>query len=290
MAGVSTEEPTLELEETDEDGIRKEAASPDNSPVKAGLELDNKKSRRLSTFQKVVIFFQVGLLILMNYLLLVFLPGSAFLSALAMIVLWILVLRAQILEEFRRQRLDRLLTMISLFLIIAGGLTLSTYSRLALKEGQIYEGPARIVGYDDTVYQNTDGETLRADLEVAWGGSWGCPENGMQCQAFVHGALCETKYEVDGGSTRRRQRNRRRTDADQDEVELEEEEIEEEAEVEYEEAEMEAGECRRHEFAAAVPMPFRQILLFGDRSAAAIRILTHVHVLSLPDRNCGGRG
>jgi len=125
------------------------------------------------------------------------------LSVLGVIVIWLLTLRSYIIDEIRRQRFDRLLSLIALFLFLAGGLSLTTYARLALHEGQVYQGPARIVGYDDTFYTNKDGETMRADLEVSWGGSWACPETGAQCVAYVHGALCETKYDVSDNGLRR---------------------------------------------------------------------------------------
>lgn len=155
--------------------------------------------RRLSWNQRVQIFAHVTVLILFNYLLLVFLPGSVLLSFLAMTAVWILALHSYLRDELRRSRYDRLFTMIALFFIIAGCLTLVTYCRLALNEGRIYEGPARIVGYDDAVYNNKDGQTMRADLQVAWGYEWGCPdEGGKVCEATVQGALCETKYKPVG--------------------------------------------------------------------------------------------
>ena len=46
----------------------------------------------------------------------------------------------------------------------------------------------------------------RTDLEVAWGGRWGCPQvNNKQCTAFVQGAMCEAekKDENDDGKIRR---------------------------------------------------------------------------------------
>jgi len=177
--------------------------------------------RALSRAQQVQIVCHVAVLILFNYLLLVFLPGSALLSFIAVAAIWVLALHSYLRDELRRGRYDRLLTMMGLFLVIAGCLTLITYCRLALKDGSVYQGPARIVGYDATVYENNDAETLRADLEVSWGASWGCPDNGGKlCTAVVSGALCETEYDVAdymtteeddnlNGNDRRRKKQRR---------------------------------------------------------------------------------
>lgn len=178
------------------------------------------RGRSLTRSQQITIVLHVSLLILMNYLLLVFLPGSAVLSFLAMAAIWVLTLSSYLRDELkRRQRWDRLLTMVSLFFVLAGSLTLIHYCRLALRDGSVYQGPARIVGYDASVYENSDAETLRTDLQVTWGGSWGCPDNADKvCTATVAGALCETEYNVedyatveeyyddDGGSRRRRRR------------------------------------------------------------------------------------
>jgi hypothetical protein len=134
-------------------------------------------------------------------------------------------LRYQIGDELRRQRLDRIVLMLSLFLTIASLMSLCTYAYKSLGNGEIYEGPARIVGYDMESYNNTDHDpSTRMDLEVQWGHAWGCPlSGGKVCTADVQGAMCtvnmkpdaNTDANTDGnnnnnnGWRRRRQRQRR---------------------------------------------------------------------------------
>ncbi len=61
----------------------------------------------------------------------------------------------------------------TLMLYAAASLSLCTYASVGIREGTIYEGRARIVGYDTSIYETNDGEATRMDLEVAWGGDWG---------------------------------------------------------------------------------------------------------------------
>jgi len=69
-----------------------------------------------------------------------------------------------------------------------------TYAAMGLAEGTIYTGSARIVGYDDKEYTNSADELItRIDLQVSWGGAWGCPRMDKTCYAKVQGALCEQK-------------------------------------------------------------------------------------------------
>lgn len=201
------------------------------------------RRRLLSTSQHVQVIVHVMIVILFIYLLLVFLPGSIWLSFFAVIIVWVLALQSYLRDEIkRRRRLDRITTLLGLFSIIAGSLALVTYCHLALKEGDIYEGPARIVGYDDTSYNNKDGSTMRADLVVAWGGMWGCPDiGGKQCTATVQGALCETEYATNtdtGGSDRRRRRSRHSRRVETSNVVEEVEQYQEEEEERDEEEEI----------------------------------------------------
>lgn len=220
-----------------------------NSPKSVIAAISNKadglfkpgdtRRRLLSTSQHVQVIVHVMIVILFIYLLLVFLPGSIWLSFFAVMIVWVLALQSYLQDEIkRRRRFDRIATLLGLFSIIAGSLALITYCHMSLKEGNIYEGPARIVGYDDTSYTNTDGSTMRADLVVSWGGMWGCPDiGGKQCTATVQGALCETEYEANpetGGDGRRRRSRRVETSAVVEKVEQyqeEEEERDEEEEV-----------------------------------------------------------
>lgn len=72
-------------------------------------------------------------------------------------------------------------------------LSLIVYSLKTLKQGEIYEGPARIIGYDLSQYNNTKHDpTTRTDIAVSWGKGWGCPlSGGKVCQSKIHGAMCQ---------------------------------------------------------------------------------------------------
>lgn len=153
-------------------------------------------NRKLLPSQIMTIIAQVLILTLLNYLLLVYIPGgSAWLSFFGITSVWAVTLHKVIIDEIRfHQRIDRIFALVTLFLWIASGLTLTTYSRLALQEGHVYAGPARIVAYDATVYNNSDGQTLRANVRVTWGGEWGCAQVGQFCTADINGSLCQTQY------------------------------------------------------------------------------------------------
>jgi hypothetical protein len=122
----------------------------------------------------------VGALVLLTYLLLVVSNAPIALRGLGSLVVFFIFLRFQIGEEIRRQRLDRITLLVSLFLVIASMLSLCVYSMKMLKQGEIYEGPARIVGYDMSNYNNTQHDpTTRTDIAVTWGENWGCPLSGV---------------------------------------------------------------------------------------------------------------
>jgi hypothetical protein len=173
---------------------------------------DDHSSYRLGKLSKedmIALTVKLWILLLLNYLLLVYLPGGVILSFIAMAAIWGLTLHGYLSEElFRRRRLDRAALLLALFCAIAMSLTAFTYHRITFQQGDVYQGAARIVGYDTSVYNNSDGESLRTNLEVNWGGSWACPGSptGTQCQAVVQGALCQTKYDVEDYDRRRRSR------------------------------------------------------------------------------------
>lgn len=152
------------------------------------------RKKRIHKETKIGIFLNVALVTFVNYLLMVFLPSGAVPSLIAMTILSVIILRGQLVEDLRRKRLDRIFLVFTLLIFMASFLSLSTYAHIGKKEGGIYEGPARIVGYDQTKYNDEGKSATRTDLEVEWGGEWGCPESpSQQCHAFVSGALCEVK-------------------------------------------------------------------------------------------------
>jgi hypothetical protein len=123
--------------------------------------------RPLPWYTKAYIAAQVGTLILLNYLLLVYLPASISLSLLAAFLVWVLVLHQVVLDELcRRHRADRVLAVLSCFLVVAASLSLATFARMTQLEGTIYKGPARVIGYDTDQYSNDGKETIRSDLLV----------------------------------------------------------------------------------------------------------------------------
>ena len=152
-----------------------------------------KRNRRVGMAFKMMQCGSVLVLILLTYLLLVESQAPMWLAGLGSLCVFGVFLRFQIGDELRRQRLDRLTLMMSLFLLIASFLSLSTYCMKSLVQGEIYEGPARIVGYDMSSYNNSKHDpSTRADLMVQWGKDWGCPlSGGKVCQAHVQGAMCQ---------------------------------------------------------------------------------------------------
>ena len=145
---------------------------------------------------KYMIFVNVFILTLANYLLLVYLPSGVVPSLIAMPLLSCFLIRKQLIQDLWRKRLDRISQCFTLLIFMASSMSLSTYASLGKEEGGMYEGPARIVGYDyEYINDNYVGQAAGAmttNLEVEWGGSWGCPDTpDKQCRAYVSGALCK---------------------------------------------------------------------------------------------------
>jgi hypothetical protein len=201
---------SLDLQVEEEDGmeVEKQPESPkrnSRNPTKASTK--RRKIRKVRFSFKLTQFASVGVLILLTYLLLVQSNAPMWLSGIGAMCVFGVFLRFQIGDELRRQRLDRLCLMIANFLLIASLLSLSTYAMKSLKKGEIYEGPARIVGYDQDSYNNSDYDpSTRTDLMVQWGKDWGCPLSGSKvCQAHVSGAMCQvnTTDDNEGGRLRK---------------------------------------------------------------------------------------
>lgn len=177
-----------------------------------------RKQRSLSWMFVGIQVLSVSVLILLTYLLLVVSSAPVFLRILGSLCVFGVFLRYQIGDELRRQRIDRIMLLLSLFLVIASMLSALVYSMKTLLQGEIYEGPARIVGYDLEQYNNTQHDpTTRTDIAVSWGKEWGCPlSGGKVCQSRIQGAMCQshpeqeqTKHKPNYGSrSRRRNRNR----------------------------------------------------------------------------------
>jgi len=229
--------------------------SPQSSPTSKPMTARKarQKQKRISWMFVNTQILSVSVLVLLTYLLLVQSNSAVFLRILGSVCVFGVFLRFQIGEEVRRQRIDRIMLLLSLFLLIASMLSTLVYSMKALKQGEIYEGPARIVGYSQEQYNNTKHDpTTRTDVAVSWGREWGCPwSGGKVCQANVEGAMCEshpdkeqTKHKPNYDTRRNRKRNRNRkrflkdNDSDeQDEKEEEAEEVEEGLEEDLEDEE-----------------------------------------------------
>ncbi len=210
VAFYATPEHSLEMQE---DGMETERTSKPTSPTSSSIK--PKKTRRVRLSYKLTQLGSVSVLLLLTYLLLVVTDAPVWASALGSLSVFGIFLRYQIGDELRRQRIDRIVLMMSLFLLIASLMSVCTYAFKSLGNGEIYEGPARIVGYDRSGYNNTDHDpSTRTDLEVQWGKSWGCPlSGGKVCQAVVQGAMCTVNLEPtneDGTRRRKGRRSRRR--------------------------------------------------------------------------------
>jgi hypothetical protein len=188
-------------------------------------------------------------LILLTYLLLVVNNAPIWLRGLGSVVVFFIFLRFQIGEELRRQRSDRIILLVSLFLLIASSLSLCVFSMKTLKQGEIYEGPARIVGYDLSNYNNTEHDpTTRTDIAVSWGKEWGCPlSGGKVCQARIQGAMCQVhpKKEQTKHKPSQRRRLARLLEDDLEEDLEEEEKTNQELESENENLEKENEELQQ---------------------------------------------
>jgi hypothetical protein len=213
---------------------------------------EEKPSRfRVTKLRQIVLLFTALTLSLLAYLVLVVSSASIWLSLLGLTCFIALGLWQQISEELRRQRLDRLAGIVTLLFFAASFMSLAAYASKSLQEGEIYQGKARIVGFDYESYDTKqEGEAIRTDLEVAWGGQWGCPQaGGKMCQAFVQGAMCESeKKEEDAGHRRRLDDKQQQQDEDKENEELEEEVQEEEEKVEEVEEENEELEAEVEEY------------------------------------------
>jgi hypothetical protein len=154
------------------------------------------KSRRRVSWGFIFIqLLSVLVLILLTYLLLVVSTAPMWMAGLGAFSVLAVFLRFSIGDELRRRRLDRMAMIISLFMAIAGCLSMATYTDKTLRTGEIYEGPARIVHYDSSSYSNKDNEPLtRTDVTVSFGKDWACPlTDGKVCQSNIQGAMCQAE-------------------------------------------------------------------------------------------------
>lgn len=226
---------------------KKEAAqtSPKSSNKPMTARKARQRQKRISwTFINIQIM-SVLVLILLTYLLLVQSNAAIPWRILGSFAVFAVFLRFQIGEELRRQRVDRIMLLLSLFLLIASMLSAIVFSFKTLLQGEIYEGPARIVGYSMEQYNNTKHDpTTRTDIAVSWGKDWGCPlSGGKVCQANIEGAMCQshpdnenTKHMPNYGTRRNRQRLLDQTD-ENDEKDEYTEEVEEALEEDLEDEE-----------------------------------------------------
>ena len=211
--GLETEpEPKLEKQQSQGESSAGEVPSIKTTGSSNGAPSTSKlpkgRKRRLPKYFILMQIASVGVLVLLTYLLLVVSSAPTWLSSIGSLCVLGVFFRYQVGEELRRQRVDRLFFIASLFLVIAAGLSMATYAGKSLKRGEIYEGPARIVGYDYSKYSNSKDEPVtRTDLMVNWGDNWGCPESGGKiCSAHVQGAMCQADQPTTDDRRRRQWR------------------------------------------------------------------------------------
>ena len=191
--GVSKLVIDIESESLLKDSTMQESIASDNNETGETKSSQKKLQKELTKADKIIIVATVGVLVVVNFLMLVVTGGPLWLSVVTNLAVIGIFLRPQITDEIKRERYERLSAILCLFLFIACKLCIATYARKALDEGNIYRGPARIVGYDDSNYSNDGEDVIRTDLEVAWGDTWGCGSSEIQCRGFVNGAMCESK-------------------------------------------------------------------------------------------------
>ena len=206
QSALSFEHPPDDVALEENDGDEGDNKSTDNKSSKMKDESGGKggnddiveRRLHLPMYRRAILAAVVLITAFMTYLLLSLSNANVVLRWIGMFVVLALLVRQSIFEEVRRERLDRLAAIFSLVLVLAMALNLAVYANRQHAQGDIYEGKARIVGYDYSSYKQDRNDTiLRTDLEVAWGRWWGCPNMppDTTCQAFVSGALCEAKEE-----------------------------------------------------------------------------------------------
>lgn len=185
-------------------GLEEEPDQPAQSePAEAAVpvveEQDRPRRWRITTLRNVVLLLLSLALSLLTYLLLVVSSANFLLSLLGVACVVGISLAQQIGEELRRQRTDRIAAIVTFIFFAASFMSLATYANMSIQQGEIYEGKARIIGFDSEDFDNSKGDGItRSNLEVAWGGEWGCPQvDGKQCTARVKGAMCESEEEDD---------------------------------------------------------------------------------------------
>lgn len=210
----------LEFDEDDDgDGATPSGNTPNSNSNTASTKTDEiVEGRMIVTRRKKV--FLLGLVLLTVALLFLILVynniESTLIAWIGMGAVLILLYFPYISDEFgRRRRMDRMSALLTIVLIVTTCLHWLFYAQTQVARGQIYKGPARIVGYDETQYERASKaqEVTRTDLTVAFGGAWACPHKpDLYCNAYLEGALCYTRMKEDSSnadSTKNNNNNRR---------------------------------------------------------------------------------
>ena len=140
----------------------------------------------------VLVSLSLGLS-LVTYLILVVSSAPVWLRLLGVAAVIAMGLWQQIAEELRRQRLDRIVAIITMILLAASLMSLATYANKSLTEGEIYRGKARIIGFDYENYDNNDGDVTRTDLEGKCIYFY-CAKEGSSLRAMPH--LVKTYHDL----------------------------------------------------------------------------------------------
>ena len=127
------------------EGLEQEPASPEKN-VDDMVEEEKPRRYRVTKLRNLILLIIACALSLLTYLLLVVSNASIWLSLAGVACVLGLGLWPQITEELRRQRLDRIVAIITLIFLAASFMSLATYASQSLAEGEIYKGKARIIG------------------------------------------------------------------------------------------------------------------------------------------------
>eukprot|EP00934_Nitzschia_sp_Nitz4_P002122 Nitzschia sp. Nitz4//scaffold327_size20599//6066//8022//NITZ4_008635-RA/size20599-augustus-gene-0.4-mRNA-1//-1//CDS//3329547943//2122//frame0 len=241
VLSVEPDENTLEMTETTgsfTEEEEQEEAKPPTPEVPVQKPEIRRRGRALRWSFQLMQLVTVLSVLLLTYLILVVSKAPAWATILGSLCVFVVFFRYQIGDELRRNRKDRLWLLFTLFLFLAGLMSLSTFCFQQLANGEIYQGPARILQSDASAYNNSPHDPrTRGDILVEWGSHWGCPQSGDKvCSAYVSGVMCSSsdyQQSDDGGRNRNRRRRQRRRVEDSlakenEELEAENEQLQEE--------------------------------------------------------------
>jgi hypothetical protein len=173
-------------------GINKNTDTNMYASVQDDTAQDKKKPIwNVSSTRRFALLVVTLFVVTLTYLLLVVSNGPLWLRWTGLALTFAVTLGSFVLEDVRRGRSDRAVLLLAIILVLAATLNLATFAALQISNEDLYQGPARIVGYDTNKYNQNATDVTRTDLQVAFGGAWACPHHDAECRADVQGALCQ---------------------------------------------------------------------------------------------------